>query len=256
MNLIHFTNEMGYSSYGLLKKDEYIIREISTFTKGDYQFTGREYLLNQIKILAPVYPSKIIAVGRNYKAHAEEMNADLPNEPLLFMKASTTIIAHLDNIILPDISKKVDYEAELAIVISKRAKNIPINEIKDYILGYTCLNDVTARDIQRNDGQWTRGKNFDTFCPLGPWIALDIDNPQNLIIQSRINGEIKQNSNTSKQIFPIYKLVSYITHNMTLLAGDVIATGTPAGVGALKNGDVVEIEIEQIGILKNSVISS
>jgi len=195
-----------------------------------------------------IKPTKIICVGLNYIDHAKELNMEIPEYPIIFLKPTSAIIYNEDY----RISKRVDYEVELAIVIGKKCKNIKKDEANDYIMGYTILNDVTARDLQQKDGQWTRAKSFDTFCPIGPRIVKDID-PMNLNIECRVNGEIKQKSNTKNMIFDVYELVEFVASIMTLYPGDIISTGTPPGVGELKAGDVVECEIEGIGILRNYV---
>jgi 2-keto-4-pentenoate hydratase/2-oxohepta-3-ene-1,7-dioic acid hydratase in catechol pathway len=211
-----------------------------------------KYPLNEVRISAPVSPSKIICVGLNYRDHARELNMEIPDEPVIFIKPPTSVIGHQEDIINPPMSNEVDYEAELAVIISKEAKNVSIDEAQDYIGGYTILNDVTARDLQRKDGQWTRAKSFDTFCPIGPFIETDIDpNKQN--ISSKLNNEIKQDSNTKNMIFKVEDLVEFISHIMTLNPGDVIATGTPPGVGSMDVGDVLKIEIDKIGILENKL---
>ncbi len=199
-----------------------------------------------------INPTKIIAIGLNYTDHAKELKMAMPERPLIFMKPSTSVIGSGDAIILPAQTKELNYEGELAVVIKEKTKNISKDEARRFIAGYTCGNDVTARDIQRIDGQWTRAKSFDTFCPLGPWIVADID-PTNLSIITRVNGIVKQNSNTKNMIFDVFDLVSFISEIMTLLPGDVIITGTPPGVGIIEAGDTVEVEIEGIGILKNVV---
>lgn len=216
------------------------------------QTAPREYLLEEVRLLAPCSPSKIVAVGLNYRDHAEELNLALPEEPLLFMKPSTSVIGPVDPIVLPPQSKRVDHEAELAIVIGKPARNVTSDKARDYIMGYTCLNDVTARDLQQKDGQWTRAKGFDTFCPIGPWIETEVD-ASDLAVSLLLNGELKQQSRTANLIFDTFRLVEFISHIMTLLPGDVIATGTPSGIGALKQGDTVEVRIEGIGSLINPV---
>lgn len=210
------------------------------------------YSMDEVKILPPVQPSKVVCVGLNYRDHAEELNMDLPEEPILFLKPPTTIISHEDSIIYPPQSHQVDYEAELAVVIGREARFVNQEDAFDYIAGYTALNDVTARDLQQKDGQWTRAKSFDTFCPLGPWIETEMD-PYNQNISLKLNNEVKQNSNTKNMIFHVDELVEYISHIMTLNPGDVIATGTPPGVGPMQVGDVVGVEVEGIGILKNIV---
>lgn len=204
------------------------------------------------KFLTIGLPSKIIAVGLNYTDHAKELNMKLPKEPLIFMKPSTSVIRHLEKIVYPKGVKRLDYEAELAIVIKKEAHNITVEKAAEHILGYTCLNDVTARDLQKKDSQWTRSKSFDTFCPVGPHVAVGIDSA-NLKIELFLNKELKQSSNTKNLIFGPKYLVSFISKICTLLPGDIIATGTPSGVGPMKIGDEVEVMIEGIGSLKNSV---
>ena len=216
------------------------------------QLGGREHAMSKVTVLPPCKPTKIVCVGLNYKDHAAEMKEAIPEEPILFMKPASSVIGHDGHIVYPKQSNRVDYEAELAIVIGKRARHVSAKHAKDYILGYTCFNDVTARDLQKKDGQWTRAKSFDTFSPIGPFIATEID-PMGLSIKSKLNGEVKQSSNTSNLIFDPYQLVEFISGVMTLEHGDVIATGTPAGVGPMNKGDTIEIEIEKIGTLMNLV---
>lgn len=214
---------------------------------------GCSYQLDKVKILPPCQPSKIIGVGLNYKDHARELNLPIPDEPIIFMKPSTSIIGHEDEIIYPLQAQRVDYEAELALIIKDKVKDLSPDEVFDKILGFTCFNDVTARDLQKKDTQWTRAKSFDTFSPIGPFVVNGI-NPNNLKIESYLNGKLKQSSNTNNLIFKIDKLVSFISKIMTLLPEDVITTGTPAGIGAMNRGDIIEIKIEKIGILRNYVI--
>ncbi|MDK2790369.1 MAG: hypothetical protein PWP15_876 [Methanothermococcus sp.] len=197
-------------------------------------------------------PTKIICVGLNYIDHAKELNMEIPKEPIIFLKPTSAIIYNNDTIVRPKISKRVDYEVELAIVIGKECKNVKKEDAMEHIKGYTILNDVTARDLQEKDGQWTRAKSFDTFCPIGPKIVSDLD-PHDLDIQLRLNGEVKQKSNTKNMIFKVDELVEFVSSIMTLYPGDIISTGTPPGVGQLEKGDIVEAEIEGIGILKNYV---
>ena len=199
-----------------------------------------------------INPSKIIAIGLNYIDHAKELKMNMPDYPLIFMKPSTSVIGNGDAIILPPQTKELNYEGELAVVIKEKARNVSQDEAWRFIVGYTCANDITARDLQRIDGQWTRAKSFDTFCPLGPRIVSGVD-PKYRSIITRVNGAVKQNSNTKNMIFDVFELVSFISEIMTLLPGDVIITGTPPGVGAIEVGDVVEVEIEGIGVLKNTV---
>jgi 2-keto-4-pentenoate hydratase/2-oxohepta-3-ene-1,7-dioic acid hydratase in catechol pathway len=197
-------------------------------------------------------PSKVIAIGLNYRDHAGEMNVQVPEYPLIFMKPSTAVIGNEDRIVCPPDTKELHYEGELAVVIRDRIRNITQEEAARHIAGYTCANDVTARDLQRLDGQWTRSKSFDTFCPLGPRIVSDID-PTTLEIMTRVNGVAKQHSNTQMMVFDVYFLTAFVSRIMTLLPGDVIITGTPPGVGPIVPGDVVEVEIEGIGVLRNKV---
>lgn len=197
-------------------------------------------------------PTKIICVGLNYIDHAKELNMEIPKEPIIFLKPTSAIIYNNDTIVRPKISKRVDYEVELAIVIGKECKNVKKEDAMEHIKGYTILNDVTARDLQEKDGQWTRAKSFDTFCPIGPKIVSDLD-PHDLDIQLRLNGEVKQKSNTKNMIFKVDELVEFVSSIMTLYPGDIISTGTPPGVGQLEKGDIVEAGIEGIGILKNYV---
>ena len=211
------------------------------------------YPLEEVKILPPVFPTIIICVGLNYRDHAEELKMELPEEPIIFLKPATSIIGHGDEIIYPPQSNQVDYEAELAVIISKKAKNVRTVDAMDYVAGYTVLNDVTARDLQKKDGQWTRAKSFDTFCPLGPWIETDLD-PSNQNISMRVNGELRQDSNTKNMIFPVEELLSFISNIMTLQPGDVIATGTPPGVGSLRVGDTTQASVEGVGILENQIV--
>lgn len=214
--------------------------------------SGGEVLAPEaVELLAPCLPSKIVCIGLNYREHAEELKMKLPDEPILFLKPPSAVLDPGKEIIYPGSSARVDYEGELAVVIGKRCKNIAAKDYADYVLGYTCFNDVTARDLQQKDGQWTRAKSFDTFAPFGPWIG-KID-PSDSDIRTRVNGETKQNSNTSDLIFDVPRLIEFISGVMTLMPGDVIATGTPPGVGQLQKGDVVEVEIKGIGVLKNSV---
>ncbi|MCD1293841.1 2-hydroxyhepta-2,4-diene-1,7-dioate isomerase [Methanocella sp. CWC-04] len=212
----------------------------------------REYGLNELKILPPCSPSKVVCVGLNYRDHAEEMKDRIPDEPVLFLKPPSSVIGHGDNIIYPAQSKRIDYEAELAVVIGKKTGHIRADKADDHILGYTCLNDVTARDLQKKDVQWTRAKSFDTFSPIGPFIVTGVD-PSSLSIKSRLNGEVKQSSNTKNLIVDVRRLVEFVSGVMTLEAGDVIATGTPSGIGPMEKGDVIEIEIEKVGTLMNLV---
>ena len=207
----------------------------------------------EFPLLVPCEPTKIVALARNYSSHAEEMGTPLPVKPIIFLKPPSSLLAHGATIVLPRLAQRVDYEGELAIVIGRRAKRVRPAEAGDCILGLTCANDVTARDLQKMDDQWTRGKGFDTFCPLGPYLALDLD-PGDLLLRTWLNGELRQEARTREMIFDVGEIVAYISAVMTLEPGDVILTGTPEGVGQLKPGDVVEVEIEGIGALRNSVV--
>lgn len=219
----------------------------------EYTFETESFKLEEVLLLAPVLPSKIVAVGVNYLAHAEEFKKDPPKEPLIFLKPPTAVIGPGDPIEYPPEAGRVDLEAELAVIIKRKARRISAQEAKHTIMGYTCFNDVTARDLQKRDGQWTRAKGFDTFAPIGPWIVTNLD-PTSLAIRSTLNGKVMQSANTSQMLFDVYTLVSFISQVMTLLPGDVVATGTPAGVGPMKRGDVVEVFIEGIGTLQNKVV--
>ena len=213
----------------------------------------RVVAFDEVTLLAPVTPSKIVCVGRNYREHAAELGNKMPDEPLLFLKPPSSIIAHGDRIHLPEVSQQVEHEGELGVVIGKRATKLTTEDDPlAYVFGYTCVNDVTARDLQRKDVQFTRGKGFDTFCPVGPWIDTDLDASSTQVI-TRVNGAIKQNGNTRDMAFPVPFLIRYISAIMTLNPGDLIATGTPAGVSRLTHGDVVEIEVGGVGVLTNEV---
>jgi 2-keto-4-pentenoate hydratase/2-oxohepta-3-ene-1,7-dioic acid hydratase in catechol pathway len=214
--------------------------------------TGEDVPLSEVKLLAPVLPSKVVAIGKNYAEHAAEMGGEVPEEPIMFLKPSTSVIGLGDLIPYPSISTQVDHEAEMAVVIGRLARRVRSEDAGRFILGFTCANDVTARDLQRKDGQWTRAKGFDGFCPLGPWIETEID-PDDLAIECRVNGETRQAARTSQLTFGPNELVEFVSRVMTLLPGDVILTGTPAGVGPLATGDKVEVEIEDIGVLENEV---
>ncbi|NEE04507.1 fumarylacetoacetate hydrolase family protein [Phytoactinopolyspora halotolerans] len=219
------------------------------------QLTGEKLALDDVRLLAPVIPrSKVIGVGRNYVEHASELGNDVPEQPLLFLKPNTSVIGPDDPIVLPSFSNDVHHEAELAVVIGRIAKDLPKERVADVILGYTCANDVTARDVQRSDNQWARAKGFDSSCPLGPWIETDLD-PSELTVRCTVNGEQRQSGRTSQMVFDVPSLVSYISHAFTLLPGDVILTGTPAGVGPVQAGDHVVVSIGGIGVLSNRVVA-
>ena len=241
----------GKTRYGGLEGAsvvEYSGTPWSVFKRG-----RRRYALRQVLLLAPTVPSKIVAVGLNYRDHAVEMNMPLPDEPRIFLKPVSAIVGPDDPIVLPPQSIRVEHEAELAVVMKKRCRNVAAERARDYVLGYTCLNDVTARDIQARDRGPTRAKAFDTFCPLGPCIATDID-PNATTVEALVNGIVRQSGSTKDFVFPVEDLIARVSEVMTLLPGDVIATGTPAGVGPLHAGDRVEIRIDGVGVLKNPVV--
>jgi len=219
------------------------------------KFSDHYYPLSEVKLLSPCMPSKIVAVGLNYRSHARELNSPLPETPLLFLKPSTAVIGPEDNIVYPPSSARVDYEGELGVVIKKPAWQVSLKEAPSFVLGYTCFNDVTARDLQRKDGQFTRGKGFDTFCPVGPWIVprerVDFER---LRVRTFVNGEKKQDASVQEMIFPVGAIIAFVTQFMTLEPGDLIASGTPAGVGPLEPGDVVRVEIDGLGVLENRVV--
>ena len=236
---------------GILDGDQ--IKVIKGDLSGDYSISDQQDNLEEADLLAPCQPRKIVCVGLNYKDHAQELDMDLPEEPIIFLKPSSAVIGPNSVIKYPNMSKQVDYEAELAVVIKDKIKNVTPKEAAEHILGYTCFNDVTARDLQSKDGQWTRAKSFDTFAPLGPVIETDIE-VDDLTIKLFKNGDLKQESNTKQMIFSIPEVISFISQVMTLEANDVIATGTPPGVGAINPGDQVEVKIEGVGSLKNKLI--
>lgn len=212
-----------------------------------------KFEIDSVKFLTPVQPSKIVCVGRNYAEHAAELGNEIPKSPLLFLKAPSALITEGDSIFIPEQSDQVEHEGELGVVIGRECGKLSLDaDPFDYVLGYICLNDVTARDVQRSDVQFTRGKSFDTFCPVGAYLETELD-VSDLRVQTRVNGIIKQDGRTSQMVFPVDFLIRYISNQMTLLPGDVIATGTPSGVSKLSEGDVCEVEIEGIGVLKNPV---
>lgn len=237
--------------YGL-HEDDGSIRAISSTPFLPWEPTDERFDVTQVRVLAPVLPSKVVAVGLNYRAHADETNMPLPEEPMLFIKPSTSVVGPEETIYLPAQSSRVDHEGELAVVIGKAARNVSDVAAAEAILGYTCANDVTARDLQAKDVQFTRAKGFDTFCPLGPHVVTGLD-PSNLELTCRVNGEVRQKSSTSDLVFAPAALVAFVSSVMTLLPGDVILTGTPAGISPLHDGDVVEVEISGIGVLRNPV---
>jgi 2-keto-4-pentenoate hydratase/2-oxohepta-3-ene-1,7-dioic acid hydratase in catechol pathway len=212
--------------------------------------------LSEAKLMAPVHPHKIVCVGRNYRDHAQELGNEVPAEPLLFLKPPSSIIGPLNDIRLPEISQRVDFEGELGIIIKKTCRKLRDDQdVHPFIFGYTCVNDVTARDLQKKDGQWTRAKGFDTFCPVGPIVTDEIDPWAGIKVETLVNGEVRQSGNTRDLIFSLDTVIRYISRVMTLFPFDLICTGTPAGVGPLKKGDVVAVKIEGIGTLSNHVVN-
>jgi 2-keto-4-pentenoate hydratase/2-oxohepta-3-ene-1,7-dioic acid hydratase in catechol pathway len=229
------------------------VAEIDGHPFGELRFTGQRWAVADVRLLSPILPSKVVCVGRNYAEHAAELGNELPKEPLLFLKPSTSVIGHQDVIRLPAQSKQVEHEAELAVVIgAPGARRVDRAGAAAAVFGYTCANDVTARDLQRTDGQWTRAKGFDSFCPLGPWITTGID-VDDLEVRCEVNGEVRQLGSTKDLVFDVPTLVSYVSYVMTLLPGDVVLTGTPAGVSPIVDGDLVTVSLAGIGTLANRV---
>jgi 2-keto-4-pentenoate hydratase/2-oxohepta-3-ene-1,7-dioic acid hydratase in catechol pathway len=250
LKIVRFSTD-NRPRYGILENER--VRTITGAPFHAIKLTGESHPVTAVRLRAPCTPSKIVALGVNYRSHAQEMKSQLPKNPLIFLKPSSAVIGPEDQIVYPPTSLQVDYEGELAVVIRKRARGVTVEQAKDYILGYTCLNDVTARDLQRLDGQWTRAKGFDTFCPMGPWIETELDDTE-LDIETYRNGRLVQKGNTRDLVFGVPELVSFVSHVMTLLPGDVIATGTPGGVGPVQPGDTVEVRISQIGALHNRIV--
>ena len=260
MRIVRFATR-GRARYGVL--DAGVVRSFrgspfGHFPKraGSFPFDGNTYEVGEVRLLAPCLPSKIVALGLNYRSHAEETKLPIPAVPLIFLKPSTAVIGPDDAIVLPSLPKsRVDYEGELGVVIGRTARNVPQDTAQDYVMGYTCVNDVSERYAQRDDGQWTRAKSYDTFAPIGPWIETEAD-PDDLQVETYLNGEQRQSGRTSDLIFGVAELVSFLSGVMTLLPGDIISTGTPSGIGRMSPGDVVEVTIEKIGTLRNRVVAS
>jgi 2-keto-4-pentenoate hydratase/2-oxohepta-3-ene-1,7-dioic acid hydratase in catechol pathway len=258
MRICRFTTaEISTPRFGLLEDDVVLpLAEGETIEAFPNPRTDKGISISKVNFIAPVAPSKIVCVGRNYREHAAELGNKMPDEPLLFLKAPSAIISNGESIELPPESNQVEHEGELGVVIGRRARRLTkTDDPLSYVLGYTCVNDVTARDLQRKDVQFTRAKSFDTFCPVGPSAVTGLD-PLNLIVTTRVNGTVKQKGQTADMAFSVPFLIRYISNIMTLLPGDLIATGTPAGVSPMKDGDVVEVEIEEIGTLSNEVMAS
>ncbi|MBP2677183.1 MAG: hydrolase family protein, partial [Deltaproteobacteria bacterium] len=244
----------GRVRYGLADPESGKVRELAGDPFEGVEATGVVRRLDEVRLLAPVVPGKIVAVGLNYKDHAREMGKEIPEEPLLFLKAPSALNDPGGEIVYTPQSQRVDYEAELAAVVGRAAKNVKARDAAAFILGYTCINDVTARDLQVKDVQYTRAKGFDTFAPLGPWIETDLD-PSAVPVRCLVNGEVRQDGNTREMGASVFRLVEFISSVMTLFPGDVIATGTPPGVGPLHVGDVVTVEVGGIGALTNRVVA-
>lgn len=252
MKIVRFAVD-GTVEYGLLQDKS--IQAIEGKPFGELNLTDCYYPRHKVKLLAPCEPTKIIAMGLNYHSHARELDMSLPNSPLTFLKPSSAVIGPGDNIVYPSASHRVDYEGELAVVIKKAAWRVKAEDALDYVFGYACFNDVTARDLQNTDAQWTRAKGFDTFAAIGPWIETELD-PCDVPIETYLNGKLKQKGNTSDLIYSIPEIINFISNVMSLLPGDIIATGTPSGVGPMYPGDTVEVRIPQVGTLRNFVIAN
>ena len=239
-------------AWGLVDGPELVVFRGHPIFQG-YETTGERFPLKDVSLLPPILPtSKIVCIGKNYADHAAEMGGEVPKEPLIFLKPTTSVIGPNEEIVLPAISKQVDHEGELAIVIGSLAKDVSIDTAMDYVWGFTIANDVTARDIQNLDGQWTRAKGFDTFCPLGPWVETEFV-PDGQILETRVDGDVRQHASIDLLIHKVPRIIQHVSQAMTLLPGDVILTGTPAGIGPIESGQQVEITIEGIGVLTNPV---
>lgn len=251
MKFIRYKNKRDPISYGWIKDEQ--VGQITGSLFGEFRRQEAHLPIDDVHLLAPVLPGKIIGVGRNYIEHANEQGVEVPDIPIIFLKPPSSVIGLEDNIVLPPQSREVVHEAELALIIGKRGRWIKPEDSFNYIFGYTIGNDVTARDLQRKDSQWTRGKGFDTFCSLGPWLETEMD-PSDALITCKVNDELRQMASTREMVFSIQQLIVYISSIMTLEPGDVILTGTPAGSGPLKDGDRVEITIDGVGTLINGVV--
>lgn len=249
MKYVRFLSQSG-PQWGVVEGEQ-----VKTLTCAPYEgveYDGGSVNLADCPLLAPCTPTKIVCVGKNYAEHAREMGSEPPGFPVLFMKGLNALNCNGGEIEAPEFVQRLDYEGELAVVIRRRASKIRAEDYAEYVLGYTCLNDVTARDVQKHDGQWTRGKSMDGFCPVGPWVVDGVD-PDRLEVTTRLNGSVVQQGNTRDFITTVPKLLEFITASMTLEPGDVVATGTPAGIGPMQSGDVVEVDISHIGVLRNTV---
>jgi 2-keto-4-pentenoate hydratase/2-oxohepta-3-ene-1,7-dioic acid hydratase in catechol pathway len=253
MRIVRFEMQ-GRSGYGILEGEQISVLWGTPYEGGPANTTGEVMSLPEVRLLAPCEPTKIVALGLNYRDHTVEFGHPIPDEPLIFLKPSTSVIGPDEDIVYPAMSRRVDYEVELGVVIGRTCRHVKEADFRDYVLGYTCINDVTARDLQKKDGQFTRSKSFDTFAPLGPWIETEIADPDNLTVETFLNGERRQHSNTRNMIFGVAAQVAFISRIMTLWPGDVIATGTPSGIGPMAPGDVVAIRVEGIGTLQNRLV--
>jgi 2-keto-4-pentenoate hydratase/2-oxohepta-3-ene-1,7-dioic acid hydratase in catechol pathway len=250
MRFVRYLYGSDAPRYGWIYEDR--IGPVDGSPVGDYRRLEADIPIEKVKLLAPILPGKIVCVGRNYVEHAKEQSAELPDVPLLFLKPLTSVIGPATPILLPPQSQRVDHEGELAVVIGQGGRWIPIERAMQHVFGYTCANDVTARDLQRRDGQWTRAKGFDTFCPLGPWIETELEY-EDTLITCHVNQEMRQMASTNEMVFSVAQLITFVSSVMTLEPGDVLLTGTPAGIGPLEEGDVVEVNIDGIGALRNPV---
>ncbi len=248
MKIVRYQTNGEAVKYGWMLDDK--VGEIQGDIFGEYRRREAKIPIGELKLAAPCVPSKILCVGRNYVEHAKELGNEVPKVPLIFLKPPSSIISNGEHIVLPPQSSQVEHEAELVVVIGKRGRNITIENAKEYVFGYTIGNDITARDLQKTDGQWTRAKGFDTFCSFGPWIDTEFD-ASDAVVTCRVNGQMRQMASTRDMVFNINTLIAFISSVMTLEAGDIIFTGTPSGVGELKNGDMVDVEIEGLGKWSN-----
>ena len=252
MKLLRFSHRDRIAT-GIVASGSDVIQVLAGTFFQDPLPTGEEVHMDEVRLLAPVLPSKVVCVGKNYASHAAEFGGSVPEEPILFLKPSTAVIGPNEPIQLLPISRRIDYEGELAVVIGRLARRVRAEDASRYILGFTCANDVTLRTLQKTDQQWTRAKGFDGSCPLGPWIETTVD-PIDVAIETRLNGEVVQHATTADMVFGVGTLIEFITTFMTLLPGDVILTGTPEGVGKITHGDVVEVEVAGVGTLSNPVV--
>jgi 2-keto-4-pentenoate hydratase/2-oxohepta-3-ene-1,7-dioic acid hydratase in catechol pathway len=250
MRIVRYRHQ-GEVGFGIMEDET--VAAIAPHPFGAFEYTGERFPAEQARLLAPVLPSKVVAVGRNYADHAREMGGEVPADPVIFLKPSTSVVGPDDAIVRPGWAGRVDYEGELAVVIGRLVRRLDQGNAIQAVLGFSCANDVTARDLQKVDGQWARAKGFDTFCPLGPWIETDLDS-SDLAVRTLVNGQPRQQARTSQLEHGVASLLAFVSRVMTLLPGDVLLTGTPAGVGPLEPGDRVEVEVEGIGVLANEVV--